>query len=395
VINEKSVYSKETKSKELPKHKQLGRLLVWVVLGMLVASCAGAPKPAVGPGEQPTETPTEQPAVVQETDPDKLPPDQATEAALLDQQGRTEKARKFAFDVGSPEFFADEWKAVEAQFIQAKELSQQKTMGTYKKATELYRQAADTYEALAQKALPLYAQKRKEDLQRLRSQAVTAGAQERVPELLVTADESADKAQALFDAKEYYGAIDAAIVAENRYVILAMGMKAYTVQQEIDRRNFRVYDESNYTLAESKLQESILSYKEGDLDKSRNAAEESLLRFNLALNKGKEMNARTLSDGANKERQAALDLKAHVAVKQDYDAANAVLAKAEAAFKAEKYDEAAELYQEAAVQFGKVRQVAAQKRQQAEEALQKAQAGITATEESARRANEILQGGAQ
>lgn len=382
------------------KHKVFVSVLVVASLALLgLSSCASGPKPtAPAPQEEPkTPAETVQPAVEQKqpevTDPSKLPPDQAAESALAAAVARAEKSRKQAFDLEVPTTFAEDWKKAESVFMTGREKAQVKTQLSYTEATQAYTSAADAYDELALKALPLYAEARRQEIVKARSDAVTAGADQLLPDQLAAADKVADTAQVQFNSGEYYTAAASAQEARTRYIILKTGLDAYAVQQEIDRRDFAKYDGGNYSLAQQKLKAAQAAYEAGDVNAAQNNAEEALLRFRLALNKGREMNASGRGEAASAERQAAQDLKANVAVKSDFERAQAVYAEAEQAFKAEKYDDAADLFAQAESLFADAKNVAAEKRARALEAMQNAQQQISATEDAAKKADAVLEGG--
>lgn len=383
------------------KHKVFVSALVGASLTLLVlSSCASGPKPAAPTTEEPvaqTEpakpAPEEKPVEV--TDPSKLPPDQAAETALATAVARAEKSRKQAFDLEVPDTFAEDWKKAEALFMTGRDKAQVKTQLSYTEAAKAYNDAADAYDALALKALPLYAEARRQEIVKARADAVKAGADQLLPEQLAAADTVADRAQAEFDAGNYYTAAATAQEARSRYIILKTGLDAYAVQQEIDRRDFAKYDAGNYSLAQQKLQTSQEAYDAGDIASAQNNAEEALLRFRLALNKGREMNASGRGQAALAEQQAAQDLKAQVAVKSDFERAQALYNEAEQAFKAEQYDDAADMYTQAEALFADVKNVAAEKRARALEALQAAQQKISATEDAAKKADTVLEGGSR
>ncbi|MCA1950219.1 MAG: hypothetical protein LDL24_06590 [Treponema sp.] len=384
------------------KHKVFVLALIGTGLVFLtLSSCAGGPKPAApAPAEEqaaqkaPAE-PAVEPKTPEVTDASKLPPDQAAESALAAAVARAEKSRKQAFDLEVPSTFADEWKKAESYFISGREKAQVKTHLSYTEAAKAYNTAADAYDELALKALPLYAEARRQEILKARDAAVKAGADQVLPTQLAAADRVADKAQTQFDAGEYYTAADTAKEARTRYLVLKTGLDAYAVQQEIDRRDFAKYDAGNYALAQQKLQASLETYDAGNISAAQNNSEEALLRFRLALNKGREMNASGKGQAALAERQAAQDLKANVAVKNEFDQAQALYADAERAFKAEEYDRAADLFAQAERQFADVKNIAADKRAKALEAMQAAQKKLSANEESAKKADAVLEGGSR
>lgn len=374
--------------------------LAWGAFILLfAASCAGSPKPVEPAPVEPTaQAPVETPPPVETkpvetTDPSKTPPDQAATDALNAAQARAEKSRKQAFDIQAPSYAPAEWKAAEALFLQARDAAAQKNMAAYAEAAKWYDQAAAAYDAAAQKSLPEYAADRRDEIGKARSAALGAGVQDLSPERLAAADQVAADAQGKYDAGDYYGAAESASEARARYLVLKTGSDSYAVKSEIDRRDFARYDPGNYTLAGEKLDKALVGYDAGDIDASADASEESLLRYNLALGKGRELNASGRGENAAEERQAAQDLKANVAVKAGFEDAAAVFAEADAAFKAERFDESAELYAEAESLFSIVRATAAEKRQRAEEALLKAQRKMSESENTAKEADAVLQGG--
>ncbi len=378
------------------KHKLFVSALLGTSLILIgLTSCASGPKPAAPTTEEPgVQAETTQPTS-EISDPSKMPPDPVTESSLAEALARAEKSRKQAFDLDAPAAFAEDWKKAEDFFLAGREKAQVKTQLSYSEAIKAYTNAADAYDELARKALPIYAEARRKELEKARADAVKAGAERLLPAQLAAADKVADTAQNQFESGDYYTAIATAQEARTRYIILKTGLDALSVQQEIDRRDFAQYDASNYSLAEQKLQASQQAYDAGDVSTAQNNAEEALLRYRLVLNKGREMYASGRSKSALAERQAAQDLKANVAVKSDFERAQVVFTDAEQAFKAEKYDEAADLYAQAEALYAEVKTVAAEKRAKALETMQAAQQKITATEDAAKKADTVLEGGSR
>lgn len=354
---------------------------------LLVASCAGAPKATPEEPAAPATAPTAPAQTVIAT------PDAAAADTLAAAKARAEKSRKQAFDVESPSYFPDDWKAVETSYLAVREKKIEETAAAYSEATAAYTKAADGYDALAKRALPLYAEARRSEIVAARASAIEAGIEESSPDRLAAADAAATKAQGLFDAGDYYAAAAAAVEARDRYLALAPGAKAYEVKSEIDRREFAGSDPGNYSIAERKLGEALAAYDAGDQIASRDAAEESLLRFNLTLKKGRELYASGKGAEASAQRQAALDLKANVAVKDGFDSASSVFAEADAAFQAEAYEDAADLYAESAGLFSAVSASAADKRSAAEIAIAEAERRVSESEQTALAADALLEGG--
>lgn len=380
------------------------RPMAFVLLGAAVvlsaASCAGGAKPAKPVPEEPAAQvpaePTPQvvaPAPETPPDPSKMEPDQASIDALKAARARAEKSRKQAFDLESPSYFPDDWKSAETLFLDARTAAGERNLAAYRAAAAGYGAAADAYDAVARKALPLYAEARRSEVEAARNRAVAAGVPQMDPDRFAAADAVSERAIGLYGREDYYAAADAAAEAGARYEALKIGADAVAVKSEIDRRNFARFDSGNYALAGTKLGQAMASYDGGDIPAARSAVDESLQRYNLALGKGRELNAGERSSAAGERRRAALDLKANVAVRSDFDAAAAVMTRADTAFKAGRFDEAADLYGDAESQFAAVRDVAAEKRRIAEEAMERARRRIAETEQAAKEADSILQGG--
>ncbi|HCM26698.1 MAG TPA: hypothetical protein DIC34_09170 [Treponema sp.] len=377
---------------------------------LLAASCAGAPKPAPTPPEEPvaaTEKPApveEKPAVVEKAPPVEVAPvvetvDETTLRSFADAKERAEKNRKQAFDLEAPAYLPAEWKSAEAQFLDGRSFEAKATAPTevaaYKGALSSYTSAADGFEAVAREALPLFARDRAADLAKARKTAVDAGIESVSASRLARADGKADEAASLFAAADFYGAYAAWKDAREMYVILYAGAAAYYVKTDIDKRGIAGFDSGNYSLATGKLDAALVSFDGGRLAPARDDAEESLLRFRLALAKGRELYAYGRGTAADAARAEARALKAQVAVKAEFDAASDSFAKAQALYKAENFDDASAKFIEAERMFASARDNAAIKRAAAEKALKEAADRIAENERAAMEADIVLEGGAR
>jgi hypothetical protein len=315
---------------------------------------------------------------------------------LAQERGRAEKARKQAFDLDAQTSLPADWKTAETSFLGAREAVAAAEGGkieSYPEGLKSYTAAADAFEALAQKALPIFADARRDEVVKARADAVAAGAVEVAPDRLSVADQVVSEAIAKYDAKDYYGAYDSLVAARDRYYALATGVRAYKVKEDIDARGLAAYDSGNYKLASGKLESALSSYDAGNIGVSRDAAEEAHLRFMLALAKGQELYAGERGKAALEKKATATGLKAQVAVKADYEAASATLSEADSAYKAQRWDDAAELYKTAESSFSDVADAAARKRAAAEKAIEEAQARMEASARTAQEADALIEGG--
>jgi hypothetical protein len=200
-------------------------------------------------------------------------------------------------------------------------------------------------------------------------------------------------AEEQYQAKDYYTAKDTAEEALASYSFGKTWLDAYNVRAEIADRNFDVYDPMSVELADDVLFDAADNYLAKDYSGAGDKAEEALLRFNLALRAGWECYAAEMGAFAAAERQNALDLKANVAVRQEFNTAQAVYARADTAFQAERFEEAVTLYDDSLSQFEVITLVAKEKQLVAERALVRANEKIEESDETARAAEVVLEGG--
>jgi hypothetical protein len=364
-----------------------------ILISVAALSCKSSPPPA----EEPVPAPPP-PAAAPEParDPNSEPPDQAALASLEDAKTRAEAARTRAYDFDGPLYYAQDWEAAESQYVLAGDQEKTATLGDVRESMALYNNAADAFDAVFDKALPQYAQLREDTVVAARAAAIKAGIAEASPDRLEAADERTAEALRLYEEeKDYYSAATVVLQAIDMYRALKTGTEAYHTRLEIEDRNFGAYDADNYALADTIGLKALDAYDSSIVEEALVNAEEALLRYDMVLNKAWELYAGERRAAAGTERQAALGLKADVAVKNDYAAAQAVYSRAETLFRSSGYAEASDLYSEAEVLFVAAYGIAAEKRRLAEEAIRTAEAKAAASDEAARNAETILEGGAR
>jgi hypothetical protein len=348
-----------------------------ILMLLMILSCKSTPK------DTDTEAlPTESPAT------------QESLASLDQAVGRTEQARKRAIDFNTGSYFPSDWEAVEAKFTYAAD-ELRVTDRQVQEAVLSYNALAGTYDSLFKKAVPLYAKDREDEIVAARNEVLATGFGGTYPEYVSKADRNALEAQAQYEVEDYYAAKDTAAFSLSMYHVLKTGADAYFARQDIVKRGFVAFDPSNFTRADEIGTAAINDYDTGNIAQAQNEAEEAGLRYNLVLKAGWTSFARERADIASAERQKALDLKANVAVREDFNAASDVYNRAQVAFKSEKFDDATVLYTDAAARFTTVSQTAAEKRRIAEEAIKDAVEKITESDENAKQAELIIEGGAQ
>ena len=325
------------------------------------------------------------------TDPNSAPPDQALLRTLDEAIKRTDNARKLVIDFNGPAYFPPEWQSAEALRSQAEQQKRTSTVLETRDSIALYNKAADAYEALVGKTVAKY----RDDIidEGLTARYAAVRAEELIPDFITKADNTALGADEKYKAKDYYGARDDARNAITMYGLLKAGLDAYKVREEIANRDFEIYDPVNIEFADGRLESAASDYTAGNFDASRDKIEEAALRYNLALKTAWESFAADKGADASNVRQQALDLKANVAVRQEFNSAQAVFTNANTAFSSQKHEDAAKLFAESSYMFDAVIKVAMKKRLAAEEALEKANQKIAESDETAKNAERILEGG--
>jgi hypothetical protein len=362
-------------------------VFLWLIpVLFFVFACKSTPKQ--------TEAPPPPPAA--ETPPAPVTPGAPTQAALdaLNQAiARAENSRKKASDFESPSYFPSDWEAAEDQYNSAGKLARN-TTDEVQQAAARYNSVADTYDDLFGKTIPLFAQAREDEIVSARNEVVATGLSDTFPDYLLEVDRIVAQAVAQYEGEDYYAARDSAYLARDKYQALKIGADAYLKRQEIVDRDFIAYDPENFDKADGIGLAALHDYQSGNIEQARNEAEEAELRYNLVLNTGWASYAADRGAAAGVERQKALDLKANVAVKDEFNAATDIYNRAGASLKAEKYEDAAILYTQSEARFIVIGQTAAEKRREAEEALRAAEQKMMESDETAKRATLILEGGA-
>jgi hypothetical protein len=329
-------------------------------------------------------------------DPDNAPPDQAAVNGLNTAAERAANARKLVTDFNGPAYFPPDWSAADSLYSQAESRKSSVSIRETRESTARYNAAADALEALARETIPQYARDLEDEVWAARTGAVNAEAGSLAPDYLLKADNKAVEALTAYESGEYYTARDFGIEARDMYAVLETGVNAYKVRLEIEDRSFVRYDPAAIEATDTMALAALDKYDaDADIAAARISADDAFSRYSQSLAKAKESNAADAGAAAAAERQRALDIKANVAVRQDYDAANAIFNQAAASYRGRQYDDAASLYFEARSLFESAAQAARTKRQAAEDALRAAETKMAESDGNARNAELILEGGAQ
>jgi hypothetical protein len=295
---------------------------------------------------------------------------------------KANQARQQAMDFSSDTYFPSEWEEAEKQFAAANDDAS-------------FNAAADAYNALFKKALPLYAQAKEDEMMAVREELISTGLTDVFPKYLKNADDLALSAQDKYDAGDYYGAKDTASSALKEYETLLAGGKTYLARQEIINRGFTKYDNDNFLKADEIAQKAIDAYDAGNKEDALSNAEEAQLRYNIVLSNGWTTYSSERRDAASKERELAINDKANIASRETFRKGESLLEDAKTLFDDGKFSDAAIAFVEAEANYAISRKETEEKRIKAQEAIKAAEEKIGESSETAIEAEKIIEGGSR
>ena len=360
--------------------------LIAAIAALISVSCGSAP-PATG--QQLTEGGG--PARGTET---VRSDDQTVPAALREPIAKAEEARRRAVDFESPDYFPSDWEGLEAQY-NAAGVMPRSNANEIQQAVTAYNNAADAYDDLFAKTLPLYAQAREDEVISVRDELIGTGLTARFPEYLQNVDKIALAAMDQYEAGDYYAARDTAAEALKEYETLLTGARVYLVRQEIVDRGFDVYDFENFSRADEITLAALEEYETGNKEAAVAHAEDALLRYNVVLENGWPKYAVVRRASVASERNLALSERANIAARDTFREADAIYNQAEEIFATEDFQNAAVLFVSAEALFAVSRVETEEKRQRAIETIKLAEERIEESGETAVEAERIIEGGSR
>jgi hypothetical protein len=209
-------------------------------------------------------------------------------------------------------------------------------------------------------------------------QSVAWSLQELAPEYLWQADDVAFDAFDKWDAADYDGAREGVEKALLMYGTLKTGVEAYQLREalavdavEFNPSVFWQTDDIGFS--------AIDKWEAEDYSGAKADAESAMLGYTII--------------GAGEGRRRALDARADVAVRQEFNVAQVLYDRANNAIQWNDPTEALRLYRESMILFMQAARTADERRRSAEEALRRAQQRFIESDETARNADAILEGG--
>jgi hypothetical protein len=361
------------------------RVMISILLGLAALLTACKTPPAADTGASLTDTTQ----TVQ--DPNAGPPDSAALSSLEDAKSKAENARKQAFYLEGQNYFPQDWDSAESLY-QAGEQGGRSTLGEVKTAADQYNAAAAAYDDITRRAIPLYAQARENEINAARAGAIRSGIADISPDRFALAEDTRQAAYDLYERGDYYSAAEAAYAAIDQYQVLTTAAGIYEIWDEIDVFDLGKYDPVNYAQAEAAASQAVADYDSGNTAKAKIGADEALNRLNMVRSAGWEGFAGDRRKAAGAERQAALDVKANVAVRNEFNAALAVYNQGEGAFNSRRHRDAVQYYNQSESMFILTRNSALEKRRVAEEAIRLAEEKTAESDAAAQNAEKIIGG---
>jgi hypothetical protein len=313
--------------------------------------------------------------------------------SLAKAKANTVEARSWAEYLNGPVHCPDDWKKTEDRFeVAYKRSGDPETKGeAYARIAE-WNEIKLAYDGIFNGSFEPFLKEQEEVLAAARGKAVEAGAEELVPDRLAAADTVAAGSKQKFENGDVYGSLNTGKEAWDRYHVLETLSYAHEKQAEADEYDFFSMDPDNYKLAAEAGNKAVDLYDEGKIAESQAQATEALDRFRLVIRNGWSATVEEKASSARDLRTASQEIKANVAVRSEYNAAESVYNQAHVAWRAEKYTEAMDLFEQSEELFGVAYDKALEKRNVAEEALRRTEQKLAESEEKAQNAEDIIGG---
>lgn len=318
----------------------------------------------------------------------------AAQEKFNESMARAEEARKRAIDFEVPAYFPSEWDSIEDQFKTAGNMPRS-TESDLQAASDLLNSAADAYDDLFLKTIPLYAQAREDEILSAREELINTGLTRFFPELLHEADKKTLEALEQFESGDFYAARDTAAGALDEYETLLLGAKVLSARQEIVDRGFAEYDQENFNNAEMTAGAALSEFEAGNRKEAIAKAEEALLQYNSVLTNGWRTYASDRRKYALQERELAIEEKANIASRVLFNEADAVFNQAERNFSSGNFQNAAVSYVDSEERFIVSRHDTEERRRRALEAIRIAEEKIEESNETAIGADRVIEGGSR
>jgi hypothetical protein len=358
--------------------KPLKTIVMLVSIIMIFASCASKPKPPVPepavppPAPPPAQSAPQVAPTVSQDDLDRL-------------LAQAKDLKKKAFDLKLFEVLPDDYKAADALYGKAAKSYDDKDAPAAKDGLD---KTIAAYNDLITRGVIAVAAAQKKNAEDMKATAIKAGADGSQPERFGAGDDAFKAADTLVTDSKSEEAIPGFEQALLYYELAWKRAIATDLRQSIEDKDFAKWDSGNFQLADNKYQAEQGFWASGnaaDRASGVDALDEAILRFNLVVQKGREMAVAVVKAKTDESKQRSEEIKANVAVKDMYDSAIQLYNEGASQLAAKDYEAAVGAYTDAGAGFDAAYQAAAAKRATAEAAMKEA---ANATAESQRKAEE-------
>jgi hypothetical protein len=360
--------------------------LIMVSTIAILFSCASKPK-------APPPEPEAPPVVAAPVEPAPAPPaaPEISQDELDKLLAEAKELKKKAFDLKLFEVLPDDYKAADALYASGAKSYGDKDAPAAKEGLGA---AIAAYTDLISRGVVEIAAAKRKEAEDMMSAASRAGADTAQAERFGAGEESFQAAVALVDEAKDEEAIPAFESARLYFELAFKRSVASELRASIEEKDFAMWDAGNFQLADNKYQAEDgfwASGNESDRAAGVDALDEAILRFNLVVQKGREMAVSTSRDRTDESKQRSEEIKANVAVKDMFDAAQELYDEGSSQLAAKEYEAAAEAYDRAGSGFEEAYAAAAEKRARAEEAMQAAEEATAESQRKAEEAEPLLQ----
>ena len=368
------------------KLKYLGLFLLVLSLMFLSISCRSAPEAPIG---EPSITVIDPPTA---EDPNNAQPDQVSLNNLNLASQRAQEARRLISDFNGSANFPQDWTIAEGLYDRAQRGRRTGTIREVHDSIALYDAATEAFEAMIDRAVARFFQDLEDEITIARNEALAAGAGYMASDYLLAVDYEAANAWALYHMNEYYRAKDSVTLARDMYRALTIIVEAHNLRQEIEERDFFRFDPVNISSADELVFSALDDFEARNVSSASIKANDARTRYIQSLDRAREAFASEWARAATAERERALEARANVAVRQDYEAANELFNQGHDSFPIREFDESAFLFMQSQNMFAIVTDAARERRRLAEAALREADRRLAESGELAQRAEFIIGG---
>ena len=264
--------------------------------------------------------------------------------------------------------------------------------GNQGQVQETQPQELSPFEKLTGMTVDQYAEKMQKELDEAREDAVNAGAVIYALDELLQADKTVLSALDNYEVMDYFAAKENAEEALLMYQTIKAGLDANNIWLEITRLGMDIYDPENLKLGDDAIELAVLNYSEGDYFASKNSSERASHYYNEVLKNAYEPFSAVISERASAERQRALDERANVAAKKEFDSAESIFVQANTALRGQRFDEAVRFFIDCEPIFKEAADLAIAKKLSAEDAMRRADEKMVESDEIATIADQIVEG---